>query len=158
MAEHVWSVLCQKASIDKDTNIVSLLTVVEALTLQDAETKVAELETMRAQMEAGKEILVPTDFILISWIVRTDNVQPETASYRVSIDPPEGKLPQKFEQTADLSSHNGMRMRHGYDHIPFRGLGTYWFVVELKKGNRWMKVARIPLTLNASPIEPEQPS
>ena len=158
MAEHVWSVVCRSASIDRDSNVVSLLSVVEALKISGGPAKLKELEEAQAATRKGEEVLIPlSDFVLISWFLRSDHDKPEKAKCRLSIDPPQGTLPQKFERHVDLGEHAGVRIRSTYTALPFKGLGTYWFVVELQKNDRWTKVARIPVTLEPS-TTPKQPS
>ena len=157
MPEHVWSVLCYKASIDQRDNLVSLLDIPEKLaaTLQPGteESIEQQLEQARGQ---SKEVLIPVHLQLLSWWVRSDPEQPEegTARLRLLLPVRGRRIPAK-EFPIHLTDHRSLRHRVLFEVLPFRGFGFYWFLIDFKSGKGWRRVAKIPLEIVPS-AEPEK--
>ena len=161
MAEHVFSVLCEGSSVDQETGNVSLFKVMERKNLTSEEQFVG----IERQREEHGEVLIALPMQIISWFVRSDPDKGESTMARFSITAPGGKTVRSFgstgqlEQIIDLEKHYGRRFRLDFAAFPYRGIGRYWFVVEMKRKDRWMKVARMPFIFELSPsIEPVQPS
>lgn len=144
MAEHVWSVLCDRSVIDKSSNQVSLLNVVESLNLfVDKE----ELDRLRGSgAEGGERPLVSHRMHFVTWWVRSDLDTPETVLIRLVLISPAGDLGTPTEATIDLSHSSSYRLQIAIDGLAFRGEGRYWFAIEEQGGpDEWREVARIPL-------------
>ena len=149
MPHHVWSVLCYKVSIDQRDNLVSLLDVPEQITVQGPPGKEGEIERVRKEAaEAGADALIPVNLQLLSWWIRSDPEKPERAEARLRMLPPGkgAKLP-PTPIPIDLSEKNSWRQRIVLGLLPFRGFGRYWFVIELRAGKSWRRMAKIPLNL-----------
>lgn len=151
MAHHVWSVLCYKAPIDKDTNEVSLLNVVENLTIHTTE---AELQKRVESLKEGEQALLPPpgNLELVSWWVRSDfDIPEEGVRARVALRLPDGREQLTEERTIDLQERSGFRLKYRVPGIPFGGVGAYWFEVqqcemsEDQTADGWRIMARVPL-------------
>lgn len=151
MAHHVWSVLCYKAPIDKDTNEVSLLNVVESLTIRTTE---AELQDRVERLKEGEQALLPPpgNLELVSWWVRSDfDIPEEGVRARVVLRLPDGREQVTEERTMDLRQSSGYRLKFRVPGIPFGGVGAYWFEIQQQEngkkegGRAWDTVASIPL-------------
>lgn len=146
MAEHVWSILCDRSVIDKSSNQVSLLNVVESLNLfVDQE----ELDTLRQLDSSSDEApSVRRRMHFVTWWVRSDLEAPETVPIRIVVISPRGTRGGTAPATVDLSEKSSYRIQIVIDGLKFLGEGRYWFAVEQKVGTEeWCEVARVPLTV-----------
>ena len=139
MIDHAWTVICSHAVIDRDTNNVSLLDVVEQLDIGD-----------KPSPEGG--ILFYLD-VMTLWS-RADYNMPAQGRGRVSFLSPTGKVndgPFKFD--IDLSRHNRHRTRGRFRALRVTESGRYTFLVELQVEGQteWHEVAAIPLEINFLP-------
>ena len=145
MPQHIWSVLCYKASIDQVDNLVSLLDIPEKLAAQEEPKRIKEqLQEAKAQKKPGA---IPVKLQLLTWWVRSDHDKPEKAKARLRLVPPSGPKPLPQEFSVDLEEHSSFRLRIMLQALPFPGFGRYWFFVELQSGNKWRRMAKIPLDL-----------
>jgi len=159
MAEHVWSVLCQKASIDKDTNEVSLSGVVETINVLETEEKVRSELSERATPADGPPLLLfPME--LVSYWTRSESATPETGVGRIGIEVPSGETLKWTETPFTLEAGFGWRLRVRMGGLPFMGQGLYRFLVQIKDEDQeggWRTVARIPVVLAFQSAETSVP-
>lgn len=139
MAEHVWTVLCYRGSVDKDVGNVSLLHVIEELRFAEEEGVILE------SMQQADARAVGIDMQLVSWWVRTDFTQPEQAQARITLLMPNGKEMESAQLPVNLTESTGFRWKMHLPALPFVGFGLYWFVVEKLEGKHWRAMTRIPL-------------
>jgi len=139
--DHVWSVLCLKASIDRETNNISLFDVVEQI-------------QVLPQRESGG---VVGPFELVSLWTRSVGV-PERGEVRVSIRGPSEHLYAQEMQEIDLREFRRMRARFRVAGIAIEGPGTYHFSVEVRPANSesWTEVAKIPLEVEEMRSTPQR--
>jgi hypothetical protein len=159
MAEHVWSVLCRKAVIDRDGGQISLHEVIETIVLEP-ETKESqeELEELRGP------IRLPQDMYIVSWWVRSDYDVPEEVKLRLVIEKPDGSkgimLGQYVrpgqplaegeiaEMPLDLRNSKSFRRLIRVRAFPWAGVGVYHFIIEGRVADGdWRLAARIPLNV-----------
>jgi hypothetical protein len=136
MIEHILSVVCDKASIDKDTNSVSIFNIIEQVTLVTAK------EPSDANQVSGS-----IDFELLSMWTRGMTDVPEKGQARVSFIDPNGKKGKEIEVTIDLMDHFFYRTRIMANQVALSGPGKYRFEIEVKedKAPQWRNVTSIPL-------------
>lgn len=143
MADHVWSVLCQRSIVDEEDGLVSLIDVVERIEVPaepHGEDRHASRSTVNHPMQ------------LVTWWIRSDPGEPETALMKVSLLDPAGKQLDfrqdlgKTEVEIDLEANPGYRVRTTLPGIPWFGAGTYHLIVEGREPEgAWRTVARLPL-------------
>jgi hypothetical protein len=140
MIEHIWSVLCAHSIIDRETNNVSLIEVVEEVTVQ-------------APIPPGPEgkppLLTITPTIVTLWR-REPEDQPTKGRGRMLILAPYQNKPKQISvYEIDLSEKLRLRLYGTLPGIPFRGPGTYRFVIQLQdEGEQeWKEVTSIPLRI-----------
>jgi hypothetical protein len=143
MAEHVWSVLCSKALIDNETQMVSLIEVVERVIINER----GEFEEAIANAPSDARPLLPHLMYLMSWWVRTNRAVPETGAFRIRTLLPSGEYSDIVAAfVISLENNTGFRARLRIPGIPWAGIGLYWFVIEEQLGEEeWRISARIPL-------------
>ena len=131
MVEHIWSVLCLKQIVNKETNLVSLIEVLERLT---------------GTGPTDESTVVPIPMVLVSLWGRAALDQPSRGRSRVSVLAPGGEqLGDAVEYDIDLSGYTRMRNQITFNAFPVRGSGKYVFLVELESNGQWLAQARLPL-------------
>ncbi|HKV11895.1 MAG TPA: hypothetical protein VJ725_27365 [Thermoanaerobaculia bacterium] len=142
MAENIWSVLCYKASLDQDNNQVSLLDILEELTLVPGQ----EISS-RERIGLGHHM----EFVTL-WR-RTAVEKPETARMKLEILSPGNKNLGTAELEINLETVRRYRGIIKLDMLPFDGFGVYQFRLSKKDEGLvdWEEVARVPLEVNEKP-------
>lgn len=141
MAKHQWSMICEKALIDRFTNNLTIVDVVEEVNLTIQRTSKSE--------EAGPP-LVPVDFAVVSLWHRSEPSLAEEGKARVRLLSPSGKLLTKeselpIELTGDkLRARNILNCRG----VPIRESGEYQVQIQqLQKNGRWKTENVIPIAV-----------
>lgn len=154
MAEHLWTVLCARCLVDAETNNVSLIDVIEQLTLAGDPPKLPP--------DGKPIILAGTQLNVVSLWTRADLTRSERVTFRLVVITPDGKrIVPKEQHDLDLENQRRMRVFLRLNSFPYRGPGDYnWLIEErqqTKSGKpKWTKVARIPLEIKLA--KPQQGS
>ena len=141
MAEHLWTVLCQKAVIDQTSNAVSLVEVVEELAI--------------SPLAEDKSVSIPVSFDLVTLTIRSEPEKPESLAGRMALETPKGAKLAGGQFEIDLTKTLRHRSKMHMTTLPLVGAGTYYLIIEYndeKKGG-WRVVSRLPLEIN--PISKE---
>ncbi len=144
MAKHIWTVLCQKAPIDKDTNELSLHSVIEELTLRQQPPD---------HKESDEPIILAFPMTLVSLWVRSNPEKAEkTTKCKYVLSAPDGNettidRPDGKETVIDLTNHLRLRTRINLGGLPYRGPGMYYFKIrtQVGKSKQWRSIVAIPL-------------
>ena len=147
MAEHIWSLLCERQLIDPESGVISLMDVRESVTVDGLEKMLED-----AAKQGKKGVLVDASTLLVSWWRRSSREE-EVFHVRYSFMSPDDK--RVNERTADFSwqADNWLaRIFLKYDKLPCSMPGLYWLHVEQrqeKEGGEpsWDLVTRIPLNI-----------
>ena len=143
MVEHVWTVLCTKSTIDSESNNISLVEVLEQLSVGDP--------------GGPKEGIVPLPVELVTLWSRKNYDQPVAGRGRTSFVRPSGVIPESIqEHPIDLRVSKRLRHRQKFAGIPVREAGLHLFRVELfdEATAQWLLVASIPLEILFEPLTP----
>lgn len=141
MIDHVWTVVCSQAVIDRDTNNVSLHNVTEQLTI-------------REKPNPDASALIMLDIVTL-W-ARSDLGIPAHGQSRLTFVSPSGKTKAgPFLFDIDLSEYRRYRTRTRLHTLPVGEPGRYVFHIDYKdeNGQRWRKVAAVPLEVTFEPPE-----
>ncbi len=135
MINHVWSVLCERSIIDKDSKNISLIEVIEQLNVQsDAVDKV-----------------IPIRLFLVTLWERSGKSDPVRASARLRFLDPQGKLVDNSEwkYLIDFKDYTRMRFRYAINGLKIKEMGRYCFHLALyrEKEKKWNQVAVIPVNI-----------
>lgn len=145
MPEHIWSVLCSKSVIDKDSQQVSLFDVIESVTVKLAEPPPPPSHT--------RAIAFHTELITL-WR-RSDPKSPETANCRCELITPTGERIASSSVQMDFSKAR-FRSNFKSDALPIQGSGTYLFNIAVQVSeDEWNTVASIPLEVSVTVAENE---
>jgi hypothetical protein len=161
MAEHIWTVACEKHLVDPASKIITLVGIAESFSQEDLEQR------LEKALRLGKRgVLANHPLQLVSWWFRTDLAE-EGLEVRFTLRNPAGET--AFTNTAKVSWSEQVnvpaRIFLDLDKFPVTMFGLHWFTVEYKKPTknkafRWVTVTKIPIGVekfNAT-TEPEQPS
>ena len=145
MIDHVWTVVCSRAVIDRESNNVSLQNIIEQINIRG---------------EPIPDTVIAVQLEVVTLWVRADFDVPSQATTRLTFLSPFGNVLGSFGSDIDLSEYERFRARAKFEALPMPEPGHYAFRMEFKnKGeSEWHEVATIPLKIVfVSPeTEPEQ--
>jgi len=142
MVDYVWSVLCNRSTMDTETSNLSLIEVIE------------EIQIFDANAAPGREGVIPFQIELVTLWSRTQPNEAGRARARISFVRPSGILRESIhEYDIDLTQAPRHRHRQRYMGIPLREPGRHLFSVEQwnAAANDWVRVAAIPLEVSFRP-------
>ncbi len=142
MVKHVWSVLCERSIIDKDSNNISLLNVLEQLTVVPPPSK-------KESDEEKRYGVMPIKYEIVSLWARERTSDPALGRERIMMIDPIGKRTKLSEIDVDLRSFERLRTRQRFAALPIGVDGKHVFSVQLKdeRSQDWATVANIPLQI-----------
>jgi len=134
--KHIWSVLCQRSSIDIESNLLSLFSCVEELSL-----------TLENTEALKKNLVIQTEFQLVSFWAREQAVEESSLEIEGELIDPQGKALNKFNNNFPVKKGVlRFRNRTNIQGLPITGPGRYLLRLKQKdeQGN-WLVVAELPL-------------
>ena len=135
---HIWSIICEKSSIDFESNLLSMFNCVEEMKLAIDKTKIPK----------NGRLVIPVNFQVISfWSIENSNKENSTEIKGEIIDP-KGVVLNEFKNT--LKTKKGIkrfRNRTNIQGMPITENGRYYFKISQKKDNKFKVVAELPLDI-----------
>lgn len=146
---HLWTVVCLRAVLDRYTNRLSLLEVLDELMVLAGQKLPDSLEAKTA-LPLHLEVVVQWE--------RSAIENPERGECQVELFTPTGERAGAGELDVDLQAAPRSRLILRFDKLPLAGLGRYRFVVSKKEDGQtdWELVDEIPLYVKLE--ETESPS
>ena len=141
MIEHRWSIACHHAVVDRYTNNVSLLHLIEQITM-----------TGRPEPDG----LIPITFDIMTLWERGELDEPETRMSRIVVLNPDGCECELAERSINLTEHQRLRARLTVTGVPFQGFGRYCFRTDIKDGETWLDVGRVCIDVAQGEAKPVQ--
>ncbi len=140
MIDHVWSVLCETSLLDQDSKLISLINVLEQLTIPEVPAPDKEL---------------PIVVNLVSTWVRSDLNIPSQGQSQINFVSPSGNVLQALANNVDLTKYERLRARGQFRGLKLPEEGQYHFDVEFREDDQhdWLKVASVPLKITFKPNE-----
>lgn len=138
MAKHVWTVLCRDALLDRFTNNVSLINIVERIELSDIANEHPGENPIPRKLKID----------IVSFWVRSDPATPETGTARISLITPDGsRTKPSLLPPLDLENTFRVLIFGERQKLPYVGPGIYEHLVEVATQDQkdWQEVARIPI-------------
>ena len=136
MIRHIWSVLCSKASIDRETNNVSLFEVFESL-------------QFATNAEVQFPVNLPFTATVVSLWVRQEPNTPVAGQMRISLQSPAGEELISHGLAINLQDTSRTRTLISLNGIRIAGNGTHLFEISwrIRDDNEWFPVALLPLDI-----------
>jgi len=146
MAEHLWTVLCERILVDTQNQVISLVDIIETLASKGLEQRVEE-----AKRIGKKGAILETRLQLVSWWHR-DDPEEKTVQARFLLHTPSGEIVMVAPASLDWAPDSNMlRLFVNLDKIPVAEFGLHWFSVQrpkvLKSRTRWDTVTRLPMNI-----------
>jgi hypothetical protein len=116
MARHIFTILCESASIDSITNGLTL-------------TKIIEGFGVSPEPQAGQTVMVPMSAMIVTVAMRDDSDVPESVPFRIDLVYPDGTSVAGPIAMLDLSSAPRTRNLMTVQGFGVKGLGDHKFVV-----------------------------
>ena len=145
MIKHVWSVLCENRIIDKDTNNISLINIIEQLNFNIPGDQSAENQPFEIHGVLN----------VVSMWTRTYHDKPSTGKSRIRIKNPDNKYVALEEIPIDLIQFVRLRSL-GSLKVIFQKTGIYSIIVEVESKKGWVEVASIPLEVHINLVSPPE--
>jgi hypothetical protein len=144
MIQHVFSVLCMRAVIDRESNNLSLFEVIERLTAP----------------AGNNEGLLNIQVDLVSVWSRSNLVEACRGRARMRIQSPDGTaLGDAVIYDVDLTAFVRARNTIRFGALPFKGTGYHFFIIEKEtEEDNWQEVGKLPLELALEQPLAEQPA
>ena len=138
MIQHVWTVVCQKSIIDKDTNNISL-DVLEQLKIK-----------IPTPPEKTKGVIFPITIEIVSLWCRGPAEEKIKGHGQLKIEAPNHEVVGTTMIDIDLmnSCRHRTRVRLEGLPIPKNTSGFFHFAISLKSENKWTEVTRVPLEVD----------
>lgn len=142
--KNLWSVVCYKGVIDKETNQISLIDVMDTITLAPEHKERLENELVKHEI-----VLLPVKMQLVGLWERTNRDQPEVGEVRGRLIAPNGKVVAEHLMPINLVDHVAWRFIIKFPAFPYTGLGVYPLVIHWrsKGGKRWKKEVELGVTV-----------
>jgi len=139
--KHIWTVLCQKSSIDFETNLLSLFNCVEQLDLEIDKSK-----------QLIENLVLPIELSLISFWIIEDSNQDNNLEMKYQLTDPNKKILNQFNYKFEIKK-GSLRFRN---RIHIQGLnisvpGRYTINIMQKKDGgigEFVEVLNLPLDVN----------
>jgi len=138
MIDHVWSVLCETSLLDQDSNLISLINVLEEITIPE---------------EPAEGKALPIVVNLVSTWIRSDLNTPGKGQSRINFVSPSGNTLQSLANDVDLTNHERLRAKGQFRGLQAPEAGQYHFYIEFREDDHqeWSKVASVPFKVNFRP-------
>lgn len=131
MIELIWAVLCAHTIIDKESNNISLIHVIEQLTVT---------------RNALPSVSGAFGFDLVTLWSRSDLERPAKGAASISLKLPSGTETEMMNIDVDLTDYKRSRVRVGIQGFPIEESGKYIFQIKQIEGDNKPKlVGEIPL-------------
>lgn len=140
-----WVIPCLYATIDRFSNTVSLINVVEELQFP---AEIPEPDPSKPLSAQG--------FTVVSHWMRESSATPERAKARLVLIGPKSRKPLGHaEFDIDLEGFQRARQVSHLPMFPFVGLGEYFVEVQIQHGKAWRRLSRTPIEVKQKPSAKE---
>ena len=134
MANHVWSVLCERSYLDRDSNNILLASLEQLNVTTD----------VLPELDGTQPVFIGFRHEIVTF---WDQVEDPSLVVRIRVECPDGR--QRITPTAEFQTEGKRRLRARIrsENIPFGGEGRYLFHVEARFGDDFQVAASLPLYL-----------
>jgi hypothetical protein len=133
MFNHIWSIICQSSSIDKENNSINLFGCIENINVKRKDTN---------------NNILPINFNIVScWIINNPNKKNDLI-FKITIVDPSGQV--IFEKDQEIITEVGwQRIRNiaKFSGLKINNSGRYLFKISQKE-NDFKVVATLPVDIN----------
>jgi hypothetical protein len=136
---HIWSVLCKESIIGQDDNVISLIGVLEELTVNLTPIK-------GAPFPPNQNVNIPINYEIISFWAKENLNEEAKANIQISVINPDDKETILFNQELKIPENlKRFRSRFKISGMTAHKDGIYFFKVAMKEEKESKVVSKIPL-------------
>ena len=140
--KHVWSILCEKSSIDNESNLLSLFSCLEEISVVIDKDKMPE---------KGKKMLIPANFQLVSYYTVDNTEQENKLETKVELVSPDGETLNQFNNTFTVKPGvSRFRNRANISGVPVYGEGRYFIKIYQQVEGDLKLRAELPIDIKIS--------
>lgn len=139
--KNIWSIICEKSSIDAQTNLISLFNCVEEI----------QLTIDKEKMPKSDKLVIPFSLQLISFWTIEDSSKDNLAEIKIDLVDPSGKILNEFpvilkakkgeKRLRSITNMQGIQITEG---------GRYYYKILQKRGAKFEVASETPLEINLS--------
>lgn len=139
--ENVWAIICEKSSIDSQSNLLSLFNCIEEI----------KIEIDKEKMPQNDKIIIPINLQIISlWLVK-DFTKDNSCEIKLELIDPAGKALNEFINVLQVAKgEKRMRNITNVQGLQITEEGRYYYKISQKKSDKFVEVAKLPLDVNLS--------
>lgn len=138
--KHIWSILCQKSSIDFESNLLSLFDCVEEMNLVLDKEKVSNNDKM----------IIPAEFQLVSFWAVQDSSDTNSLEMKGELVDPDNQVLNTFSNSFVIKKGiSRFRNRTNIQGLPVTKEGRYYFKVWQRSNNEkdFKLVSELPIDI-----------
>ncbi|MBI1908933.1 MAG: hypothetical protein HYS22_02040 [Deltaproteobacteria bacterium] len=142
MINHVWTVVCEKSIIDRETNNISL-DALEQLNIK-----------IPPSPEEVKGVIYPGKIEIVSLWYRDQGEKGIRGKGQLKIEAPNSNVVGTANIDINLTESHRCRTLVRLEGLPIpkSASGLFCFMVSLESDNKWIEVARVPLEVDVKLI------
>ncbi|OIO06652.1 hypothetical protein AUJ26_00080 [Candidatus Falkowbacteria bacterium CG1_02_37_21] len=139
--KNIWSIICEKSSIDAQTNLLSLFNCVEEI----------QLTIDKDKMPKSDKLVIPFNLQIISFWIIKDSSKDNLTEIKIDLVDPKGKILNEFLVTLKAGKgEKRLRSITNIQGIQITEGGRYYYKVLQKKGAKFEVASETPLDINLS--------
>ena len=145
MARHIWSLPCREAIIDRSSNSLTLVGVLEEIQVTIAKP---------ADAPSDPPPVGTLDFVVVSHWIKAEEPDVEDMKLRSRFYAPSGKLLGQSEHPFSFKGHRRARNVLNIRGLPLPEEGQYTIELQEPAGeSRWRTVAKLPLDVKIKTVD-----
>ncbi len=139
--KHIMTVACGSSAVDRDSNSLSILNVIEEITVN-----LDSVQNQPIDLSQKKGVQFP--FEIVSVWGRLNNSDDISAEIKIVLHDPDGVVMQELPYKLEIKAiHQRMRIRIKSNGLNITKQGDYYFSILLKSGDSFEEVGQVPLVI-----------
>ena len=139
--KHIWSVLCEKSSIDFESNVLSLFNCIEELKLIVDKTKAP----------INNKLIIPTNFQIVSYWTMENCLRENLIEIKGEFVDPKGIILNEYKNSFKIKKGvKRFRNRTKMQGMSITESGRYYYKIWQKIKDKFELVSELPLDINLS--------
>jgi hypothetical protein len=137
----IWSLICERAVVDQNSNAISLINVLEALKVS---------RPQKSSEEKGSGIVIPIVFYIVSFWLVDERSRHEEREIKIEIWGPTKKIKEFSNDFIAPDKIKRVRLCMVMNGLPIDGEGEYRFKIFIRKKEqeKYLLASEIPLDVS----------
>lgn len=137
--KHIWTILCKRAILDRPTGNISLIDIIEELTVKDPQQS----------SEDEREKIINTNFSLVSYWRKNSSDQ-EEINLKIIEEAPNGKTLKSAEKRLSIpKDKDKLRIHFTFEELKVIDSGKYLIKVKRRTNQEnYEMISEVPIDIN----------